>query len=169
MRRSIWTPVAVTMLVWAAASIVPQLGLGAKHAPGLPAVSWLAPPSWPVPALRAPRAAWAAFEHALSSPAWPAWPAWRAQLPRSIAINAIAWRPTPAAGAACAAALALVALFFLLARLPLGRGRFAAHTVRALAGRGVAHGHIARRVRLSRDSVRSLIDSAGELRARRRA
>ena len=181
MRRSIWSPLLVTVLLWVVAATLPHTDLRHWHLPA-PGASWLTPPSWPVPALREHRWVWAGFELALFSPASPPVALRRSPVPSAVS-TARPWAAAPwwvaraeslwRPGLAwvCALLLAFAVAAGVLS-LPRWRGRRRAslpHSVAALADRGVAHSLIARRAGLSRDAVRAMLTTPAAAGARRRA
>ena len=189
MRRSIWSPVAVTLLVWAAVAILPHLGLGAWRMPVAGAV-WLAPPSWPVPALRESRLAWAEFGRNPFEPSWPPFALRHKQAAGARATAAAAPAGTlagPLAGplafaraehigstvvqrlGALLLTLALAGGAIVLTNKLRGRRALLIRRVSALAKRGLEHSHIARRAGLPRDAVRSLLYEPESGPVRRRA
>lgn len=183
MRWRVWGPVAVVVALLVGAGAMPRLDLRTWSAPvtGKP---WLAAPSWPVPALREHRFAWAGPRAADFMPSWPVpslrvlesrWTLTRPlAAPRAMGVAA---GPIEAAArvrwlhAALSAWLA-VTLAFAASVLPRARAarrgqRHASMTarIRTLAERGVDAGRIAQRSGLPRDAVRGLMRTAA---ARRR-
>ena len=185
MRRSIWTPVGVTILIWLAAAILPQAHPNTWRMP-VAGEPWLAPPSWPVPALREHRFVWAGFELGTRS-AWlaPSWPPVALRhfehtrgpetaprplaAPLALARAATVWRTVLAGWCAAALALALLGAAIASARLLRGRLAHLTRIVTRLAERGVEHSHISRRAGLPRDAVRAMLRSPLPVRPRKRA
>ena len=181
MRRAIWTPVAVTVLLWAAAAILPHAELSHWRIP-VKGAPWLAPPSWPVPVLREHRFVWAGFERAMFAPSWPPFalrhgadaPALRSLTSRVAGPLALArakqvfTRAASGAGAVLLACVLALALGAWLKR-PRGRRALLLRRVSVLAERGLAHSLIARQSGLPRDAVRDLLQMPLPARARKHA
>ncbi len=190
MHRRVWGPVAVVVALLLGAGTLPRLDLRTWSTPvtGKP---WLAPPSWPVPALRDHRFAWAGLERSMVMPSWPV-PALRhvratvvGSLPRvSFAWARLPQHETPSSAPIAfasqqrwiraglstwfAALLAYAATWLPRARAAR-RGRRVvgmASRVRVLAERGIDAGQIAQHAGLPRDAVRGLMRASA---VRRRA
>ena len=180
MRGKVWGPVAVVVALMVSAGATSRVDLKAWSVPvaGQP---WLAAPSWPVPALRSHRFAWAGIERTAVVPSWPVR---SLQLLEPNWLAAASAQATPAAGPIAHAArvrfvraglslwlallLAYAATWVPQVRVARRGQRHAmlAARVRLLAERGVDAGRIARRSGLPRDAVRGLVRSSV---ARRRA
>jgi hypothetical protein len=184
MRRRVWGPVAVIVALFVAIGALPRIDLRMWSAPvtGQP---WLAAPSWPVPALREFRFAWAGLERSAFMPSWPV-PGLRTFAPRwtMTSLGVTDHTQGPASGPIEAAsrvrwlqavlrAWLAVTLAFAATWVPRARAarrgqRHASITarVRTLAERGVDAGRIAQHAGLPRDAVRGLMRTAA---ARRRS
>ncbi len=182
MRRSIWAPVGVTILLLVASATLPHadlrrwgiaLPVGARGTLTPPAPSrvtrtseprlGLGPlaafaPSWPVPALRTLFARPEQVRASVHTEAGPLYAARRAAAGQSLAH----WCLAILLGFAAATAPLAVA-----SRVMAGRA-FALNRVVALADRGLSTVRIARRAGLPRDAVRSMLLSPPPRAARKR-